>query len=103
MASLILLGLGWSFVNVAGSALFSAAVSDATRASSQGGIDALSNLCGAAAAFAAGPLLVISSFSTLSLIAAAVLAPLTVLLVIAARRGRGAGRTSPSTRRTEPS
>lgn len=89
MTSLILLGLGWSFVNIAGSALFSAAVSDTTRAASQGGIDALSNLCGATAAFAAGPLLAVSSFSTLSLIAAVVLVPLTALLATTtARKGR---------------
>lgn len=78
--SLILLGVGWSFVNVAGSALFSEVVSPATRASSQGGVDALSNLSGATAAFAAGPLLVISSFSFLSLVAMVVLIPLTVLM-----------------------
>lgn len=77
--SLILLGLGWSFVNVAGSALFSRVVSAETRAASQGGVDALSNLCGATAAFAAGPLLVVSSFSVLSIVAIVVLVPLTVL------------------------
>ncbi len=78
MTSLILLGLGWSFVNVAGSALFSTVVSRETRASAQGGVDALSNLSGAVAAFMAGPLLMLSSFSTLTVIAAIVLMPLTV-------------------------
>ena len=77
--SLILLGVGWSFVNVAGSALFSTVNSDETRASSQGGVDALSNLCGATAAFAAGPLLAVSSFSTLAVLAIVILVPLTVL------------------------
>ncbi|WP_229811786.1 MFS transporter [Streptosporangium pseudovulgare] len=48
ITSLILLGIGWSFVNVAGSALFGAVVSAETRASSQGGVDALSNLFGPA-------------------------------------------------------
>ncbi|WP_149957489.1 MFS transporter [Zafaria cholistanensis] len=81
ITSLILLGIGWSFVNVAGSALFSKVVSPQTRASSQGGVDALSNLCGATAAFAAGPLLAASSFSMLSLLAIAVLIPLTALTV----------------------
>lgn len=81
MASLALLGVGWSFVNVAGSALFSTAVSDETRASSQGGVDALSNLFGATAAFASGPLLAVSSFSVLSLIAIIAMVPLAVLTI----------------------
>ncbi|UYQ77739.1 MFS transporter [Glutamicibacter sp. JL.03c] len=81
MTSLIMLGLGWSFVNVAGSALFSTVVSDETRASAQGGVDALSNLCGAIAAFVAGPLLMFTSFSTLTVIAAIVLLPLTAQTV----------------------
>ncbi|MGO1545708.1 MAG: MFS transporter [Gulosibacter sp.] len=82
IASLILLGVGWSFINVAGSALFSGVVSDDTRASSQGGVDALSNLFGATAAFVAGPLLMVSSFSILSLIAIVVLLPLAWLTVV---------------------
>ena len=81
MVSLFLLGVGWSFVNVAGSALFSRVVSAETRASSQGGVDALANLCGAFAAFAAGPLLAASSFPVLSVVATAVLLPLTVLTI----------------------
>nr|WP_231710102.1 MFS transporter [Arthrobacter zhangbolii] len=81
MVSLFLLGVGWSFINVAGSALFSRVVSTETRASSQGGVDALANLCGAVAAFAAGPLLAASSFPVLSVLATAVLLPLAVLTV----------------------
>lgn len=80
IVSLILLGVGWSFVNVAGSALFSTAVATQTRAASQGGVDALSNLCGATAAFAAGPLLALTSFSALSILAIITLIPLTVLM-----------------------
>lgn len=80
MTSLLLLGIGWSFVNVAGSALFSTVVPDDVRASAQGGVDALSNLCGALAAFAAGPLLVASSFSALSIAALAALIPLIATL-----------------------
>lgn len=80
MASLVLLGVGWSFVNIAGSALFSVVVSPVTRAASQGGVDALSNLCGAAAAFIAGPLLVVTSFSFLSLLAIVALVPLAILM-----------------------
>lgn len=81
IASLILLGIGWSFMNVAGSALFASTVSDEVRASSQGGVDALSNLFGATAALLAGPLLVISSFSALSIIAMFVLIPLMLLVI----------------------
>ena len=81
IVSLILLGVGWSFVNVAGSALFSSVISDETRASSQGGVDALSNLCGAVAAFGAGPLLAVSSFPVLAVLAMIVLLPLAVLTV----------------------
>lgn len=81
IASLILLGLGWSFVNVAGSALFSSVVSPEARAASQGGVDALSNLCGATAAFAAGPLLAATSFPFLSILAILALIPLAVLVM----------------------
>lgn len=81
VVSLVLLGLGWSFVNVTGSALFSVAVSSETRAASQGGVDALANLFGASAAFAAGPLLAATSFATLSLLTIAVLVPLVLIVV----------------------
>lgn len=81
VVALILLGVGWSFVNVAGSALFTSAVSPETRASSQGGVDALANLCGATAAFAAGPLLAATDFSVLSLLAIAALLPLSILML----------------------
>lgn len=80
IVALILLGVGWSFVNVAGSALFSSAVSPSLRAASQGGVDALANLCGATAAFLAGPLLAVSSFSALSWLAMLFLIPLAVLI-----------------------
>ncbi|RGC65266.1 Major Facilitator Superfamily protein [Micromonospora sp. MW-13] len=89
IGSLILLGIGWSFMNVAGSALFSLVVSAETRASSQGRVDALANLCGATAAFLSGPLLAATSFSVLSLLAVVTLIPLIAVL---------AGR--PLTRRT---
>lgn len=91
--SLILLGLGWSFVNVSASALFSTSVSPQVRASSQGGVDALSNLFGATAAFAAGPLLVATSFATLSAVSIVVLFPLIAVLlrtrVSSPERGEG--------------
>ncbi|MEV7971788.1 MFS transporter [Cellulomonas sp. NPDC089187] len=82
IACLVLLGLGWCFVNVAGSALFSSVVADRVRATAQGGVDALSNLCGAAAAFISGPLLAVSSFSTLCGVAMVVLVPLTTMTLL---------------------
>lgn len=82
VVALILLGVGWSFVNVAGSALFSSAVSDDTRASSQGGVDALSNLFGATAALISGPLMAVTSFSFLALAAMVSLVPLTVTVAV---------------------
>lgn len=86
IAALILLGLGWSFVNVSGSALFASVVSVDTRASAQGGVDAMSNLCGATAAFIAGPLLVATSFSFLSIVAAIVLIPLALMTLLRRRK-----------------
>ncbi|ALG30540.1 MFS transporter [Glutamicibacter halophytocola] len=82
MTSLILLGVGWSFINVAGSALFATVISKQDRASVQGGVDALSNLCGATAAFAAGPLMAVSSFSALAAIAGIVLIPLVLMTTV---------------------
>jgi MFS family permease len=86
IAALILLGLGWSFVNVSASALFASVVSADTRASAQGGVDAMSNLCGATAAFIAGPLLVATSFSFLSIVAAIVLVPLALMTLLRRRK-----------------
>lgn len=79
--SLILLGLGWSFVNVSASALFARVVSTEARASSQGGVDALSNLFGATAAFASGPLMAATSFAGLSVAGALFMLPLVYVLM----------------------
>lgn len=79
ITSLILLGLGWSFMNVTASALFSVAVQGPSRASAQGGADALSNLLGAIASFAAGPLMVVTSFSALGVVAAVVMVPVVLV------------------------
>ncbi|MGJ6980008.1 MFS transporter [Aestuariimicrobium soli] len=76
---LFLLGLGWSFVSVAGSALFATVIADDHRAAAQGGVDALANLCGAVAALGSGPLLVATNFSVLSLVAVVALVPLAVV------------------------
>lgn len=81
MVSLVLLGLGWSFMNVAASALFATVIADRSRASAQGGADALSNLLGATTSFAAGPLMVATSFSVLGIVAAALLVPILLLVL----------------------
>lgn len=88
IVALVLLGVGWSFVNVAGSALFAGAVPPDTRAASQGGVDALSNLAGATAALVAGPLLIWTGFSVLSVLSLGLLIPLA--WQTARRPGRGA-------------
>ncbi|MDN5685877.1 MAG: MFS transporter [Brachybacterium sp.] len=81
MVSLVLLGLGWSFMNVAASALFATVIADRSRASAQGGADALSNLLGATTSFAAGPLMVATSFSVLGTVAAVLLVPILLLVL----------------------
>jgi MFS family permease len=81
MVSLILLGVGWSFINVAGSALFSSAVPAQNRATAQGGVDALSNLFGAVAAFGSGPLMAVTGFPVLCVVAALVMIPLIARVV----------------------
>jgi len=96
IASLILLGLGWSFLNVAGSALFSTVIADSSRASAQGGADALSNLCGATAAFLAGPLMAATGFPALGILAAVVMIPI-VLLVLRPSAWAGPGTTAATT------
>jgi MFS family permease len=92
MVDLVLLGLGWSFVNVSASALLSTVITGDRRASAQGGVDALANLGGAFAGFVSGPLLAATSFSVLSVLSMVVLVPLTVSMVA----GRGS-RTGSST------
>ena len=80
IVGLFLLGLGWSFVNVAGSAMFSQAVAEDNRATAQGGLDASSNLVSAAGAFLAGPLMAVSSFPVVALVVAVFLVPVVVAL-----------------------
>ena len=96
IASLILLGLGWSFLNVAGSALFSTVIADSSRASAQGGADALSNLCGATAAFLAGPLMAATGFPALGILAAVVMIPI-LILVLRPSAWAGPGTTAATT------
>ncbi|WP_297006077.1 MFS transporter [uncultured Corynebacterium sp.] len=80
IVGLFLLGLGWSFVNVAGSAMFSQAVAEGNRATAQGGLDASSNLVSALGAFLAGPLMAVSSFPVVSLVVTVFLVPVVMAL-----------------------
>ena len=94
MGALVLVGVGWSLTNVAGSALFTLSVDPATRAAAQGGLDSMANYAGAAAAFAAGPLMAAPGFGTLSAIAFVLLAPLAAMLA-ATRTMRAAAPLPP--------
>lgn len=96
IACLVLLGLGWSFMNVTASALFSTVVQDRSRASAQGGADALSNLLGAIVAFGAGPLMVATSFSRLGILAAVIMVPVVLLALNPANWTDSAPRIRPS-------
>ena len=82
VVALVLLGIGWSFTNVAGSALFNEALTTPNRARAQGAVDALANLCGAAAAFLSGPFLAVSGFAALAVAGLVALVPLAVMATI---------------------
>lgn len=84
--SLLLLGLGWSFMSVAGAASLSACVQGRARPRIQGFADTASNLTAALAAFLGGPLMATIGYGGLSLVAWIALAPLCLLLVRGRRR-----------------
>lgn len=81
---LFLLGLGWSFGNVAASALIVNEVPSAIRAQAQGGLDTLGNI-GSAAAAVAGPIMVAAQYSGLALVSGLCLVPIAVVCVRALR------------------
>jgi len=84
-AGLFLLGLGWSFGLVAGSALLTASVPIAERPTVQGLADLGMGLAGGATALAAGVVLAVGGYDLLSAAAVAVLAPFAVLALRPAR------------------
>ncbi|HVX46867.1 MAG TPA: MFS transporter [Mycobacteriales bacterium] len=88
--SLILLGLGWSFMGVAGAASLSAAVADDRRARVQGFADTASNLAAAVAAFLGGPVMWGFGYDGLATAAAIAMLPVCILLI-----GRGSARNIP--------
>lgn len=73
--SLTLLGLGWSAVFVAGSALFASSLPQEQRVEASGGLDALMNLGAAVAALASGLVLAATSFPVLAGLAGLLLVP----------------------------
>ncbi len=83
---LFLLGLGWSFTLVCGSALITESAPEADRPGVQGAGDTLMNLAGAAAGVVAGVVVAVGGYGWLNLVAALVLVPLVVLLLRLARR-----------------
>lgn len=88
---LFLLGLGWSFGMVAGSALLTHASPDHIRTQVQGVSDTTMNLVAALGAAAAGPVLALWGYSWLSAIAAVVVVVIIVLVATARLRPADAG------------
>lgn len=66
--ALALLGLGWNFGLISGTALIVDSTSLATRAKTQGSVDVFVALAGAAGGVVSGMVVVLTSFGTLSII-----------------------------------
>lgn len=77
--ALTLLGFGWSFVFVPASALYAVSLPAAQRATAQGGLDAVANLCAALAALSSGLVMYVTSFPSLALLCGVFLVPLLLL------------------------
>lgn len=95
--ALILLGLGWSAVLVASSAILADVESGEVRLPLQGATDALMHYAGAAAALVSGPVLVWFGYSGLAGLAGAFLLPAGVVGALA-----WGGRTEGFTARNRP-
>lgn len=91
MVGLFLLGLGWSFVMIAGSAMLNSAVPEQVRAPAQGMLDSATYLGAAAGAGSAGVILALVGFAGLNAVAMLLLVPVAVLALMA----RGARRRTP--------
>jgi MFS family permease len=79
-AGLFLLGLGWSFTLVAGSALVTESIADADRPGVQGFGDTVMNGCAAVGGVVAGVVVMAASYAWLNAVAAVCLVPLVLLL-----------------------
>ncbi|MGN7797745.1 MFS transporter [Leifsonia sp. 22587] len=87
--ALILLGLGWNFGLIAGTALVVDATEPVNRARTQGAIDVLIALAGAGGGAASGMVMAATDYSTLSL-AGGILALLLIPVLLWARRTKEA-------------
>jgi len=92
IAALALLGLGWNFGLISGTALIVDATDLSTRAKTQGTIDVLIALAGASGGALSGMVVASSSFATLSF-AGGVLSLLLIPVVIWSRSNRKAGQS----------
>ncbi|MFK8847237.1 MFS transporter [Streptomyces sp. Ac-502] len=90
--ALVLLGIGWNFGLVSGTAIVTDAVPLATRASTQGLVDVGIAVAGATGGMASGLVVATGGYSTLSLGGGIVALGLVPLLVLRGRVGR-VGRT----------
>ncbi|MEO6956380.1 MAG: MFS transporter [Antricoccus sp.] len=92
---LFLLGLGWSFSLVAGSAMLSDSVPTSIRPAVQGTADTSMNIVSAIAAGLSGPILMGWGFGGLNIVAAVLVIPVLLLLptMRGKRRGDGAVET----------
>lgn len=79
--SLVLLGLGWSFMSVAGAGSLSTNVTQDRRAPVQGFADSSTNLAAATGAFLGGPIMAIIGYNGLAAVAALTMIPLCLLLL----------------------
>lgn len=75
VAALVLLGLGWSFTIISGSALLAGVDSGEVRVPLQGATDALMNYAGAGAALLGGPLFAWIGFGGLAIAAGTLIMP----------------------------
>ncbi len=85
MVGLVLLGIGWSASVISGAAMLTESLAIAVRPVVQGFSDLAMNLAGAAGGLAAGIVVAVSGYGTLSAAAAMLTLPV-VVLVLAGRR-----------------
>lgn len=96
LVGLALLGLGWNFGLISGTSIIVDATSIRTRAKTQGSVDVLISLAGAAGGAMSGAVVALSSFSALSL-AGGALALLVIPVMLWFRSGARRARAAAST------
>lgn len=101
-AGLFVLGLGWSAGLVAGSALLTDAVPQAARPAVQGLSDLTMNAAAGIGGAAAGLVMAGAGYGVLNLFAAALLLPLTGLMMYTTLTGGGRKQAAPAASRVYP-